>query len=38
MNNFISSKSFDVLVYAIGGVVLLCSEVKKLVIKPFSNK
>ncbi len=35
MNKFTNSKTFDILVYTIGGIVLLCSELKKLAILPF---
>jgi hypothetical protein len=37
MNKFINSKSFDILVYTIGGIVLLASELKKLAIYPIRN-
>jgi len=36
-NKFVSSKLFDVLIYTIGGTILLCSEIKKLAISPFRN-
>lgn len=35
MNKFINSKSFNVLVYTVGGIALLCSELKRLAILKF---
>jgi hypothetical protein len=37
MNKFINSKLFDILVYTVGGTVLLASELKKLAITPIKN-
>jgi len=37
MNKFINSKTFDILVYAIGGTVLLVSELKSLAIRNFKR-
>lgn len=34
-NKFISSKSFDICVYIVGGIVLICSEIKRLALKSF---
>ena len=37
MNKFINSKLFDILVYAIGGTVLLSTELKRLAIINFKR-
>lgn len=37
MNSFINSKPFDILVYVIGGIVLLGSELKRLAIRPIKT-
>lgn len=37
MDKFVNSKSFDVLVYIVGGIVLLGSELKRLAIKPIKR-
>jgi hypothetical protein len=37
MNKFINSKSFDILVYVVGGTVLLTTELKRFAISTFKR-
>jgi hypothetical protein len=37
MDKFVNSKSFDILVYIVGGIILFGSELKRLAIKPIKR-
>jgi hypothetical protein len=37
MDKFVNSKLFDILVYTVGGIVLLGSELKRLAIRPIKR-